>query len=133
MRGINKVIIAGNLGSDPELRYTATGRAVCHFRVAVNRRWRDTEGQLQERVDWFRVSAWGRLAEIGGQYLAKSSPVYVEGRLETRSYEGVDGSPRYVTEVVASDMVLLPRGSSLPIESEEEVEADEEEDVEVPL
>lgn len=111
MRGLNRVQIMGNLGADPEMRYTPTGRAVTRFRVAVNRRWRDAEDQLQERVDWFRVVVWGRRAEVANQYLEKGSPIYVEGRLENRSFEGSDGQTRYITELVAYDFVLLPRGS----------------------
>jgi single-strand DNA-binding protein len=109
MRGLNKVMILGNLGSDPEMRYSPTGRAVTRFRVAVNRRWYDSEGQLQERVDWFRVVFFGRQAEIANQYLQRGSPVYVDGRLETRSFEGHDGQVRYVTELVGRDFILLPQ------------------------
>jgi single-strand DNA-binding protein len=111
MRGLNKIMVMGRLAADPEMRYTARGRAVCRFRVAVNRRWRDTEGQLQERVEWFRVVVWGRQAEICNQYLERGSPVYIEGRIETRSFEGADGNVRTLTELVARDVVILPRGN----------------------
>jgi single-strand DNA-binding protein len=134
MRGLNRVQIMGNLGGDPEMRYTPTGRAVTRFRVAVNRRWRDPEGQLQERVDWFRVVVWGRQAEVANQYLEKGSPIYVEGRLENRSFEGNDGQTRYITELVARDFIFLPRGNGGPSNGEEElVEETEEEAVEIPL
>ena len=102
-------------------------------RVAVTRRWRDAEGQLQEKVEWFRITAWGRLAEIANQYVQKGSPVYVSGRLETRSFEGADGQIRYVTDLVANDLVLLPRGNGHePAGAESEV-AEEEELDEIPL
>ena len=117
MRGLNKCQIMGNLGVDPEMRYTAVGRAVTHMRVAVNRRWCDVEGQLQERTEWFRVVVWGRQAEICSQYLAKGSPVYVQGRLETSSFEGSDGRAHYMTELVAQDVIILPQGRpSVPAE-----------------
>ena len=133
MRGINKCEILGNVGADPEMRFTPVGRAVTNFRVAVNRRWRDAEGQLQEKVEWFRITAWGRLAEIANQYVQKGSPVYVSGRLETRSFEGADGQIRYVTDLVANDLVLLPRGNGHePAGAESEV-AEEEELDEIPL
>jgi len=133
VRGINVCQIMGNVGADPEMRYTAVGRAVTNFRVAVNRRWRDAEGQLQEKVEWFRVTTWGRLAEIANQYVQRGSPVYVSGRLETRSFEGADGQIRYVTDLVANDLVLLPRGNgSAPAGAESEV-AEEEELEEIPL
>jgi single-strand DNA-binding protein len=130
---MNKCTIMGNCGSDPELRYTPTGRAVANVRVAVNRRWRDAEGQLQEKVEWFRVVAWGRLAELLNQYCAKGSPVYIEGRLETRSFEGADGQLRYLTEVVAQDLILLPRGNGNGTPAEETAEVEEEELAESPL
>jgi single-strand DNA-binding protein len=135
MRGLNRVEIIGNLGADPEMRYTPTGRAVTNFRVAVNRRWRDSEGQLQEKVEWFRVVAWGSLAELCNQYLQKGVPVYVAGRLESRSYEATDGQTRYVTDLVARDLVLLPRGNGHPAAGEgAETEEDEVEELaEVPL
>ena len=96
MRGMNKCSLMGNLGSDPEMRLTPVGRAVTNFRLAVNRRWRDAEGQSQEKTEWFRIVAWGRLAEVCNQYLQKGSPVYVDGRLETRTYEATDGQTRYM-------------------------------------
>ncbi len=133
MRGMNVCQIMGNLGADPELRYTPTGRAVANFRVAVNRRWRDAEGDLQQKVEWFRVTAWGRTAELVNQYCAKGYPVYVTGRLETRSFEGADGQTRYLTELVAQDVLLLPRGNGSADPAEEAAEVEEEELAEVPL
>ena len=133
MRGLNVCQVMGNLGADPEMRYTTVGRAVTNFRLAVNRRWRDAEGQLQEKVEWFRIVAWGRLAELVNQYCQRGSPVYVEGRLETRSFEGADGQVRYLTELVAREIILLPRGNGSGASIEETEEIEEEELAESPL
>jgi single-strand DNA-binding protein len=117
------------------MRYTPTGKPVTHFRVAVNRRWRDAEGQPQEKVEWFRVVVWGRRAEVANQYLQKGSPIYVSGRLQTRSFEGNDGQTRYITELVARDFILLPRSNGFQSAAEEDLEEVEEgEEVgEIPL
>ena len=106
-RGVNKVILIGNVGADPELRYTASGTAVSNFNMATNENWTDNSGERQERTEWHRIVVWGRLAEICNQYLRMGSKVYIEGRLQTRSWEGQDGQKRYTTEVVARDMQLL--------------------------
>jgi single-strand DNA-binding protein len=90
VRGISKIIIIGNLGGDPEMRYTPNGDAVSNFSVAVNRRYRSRDGETQEATEWFRVSAWGRMAEVSNQYLTKGSAVYVEGRFSTRRWTGQD-------------------------------------------
>jgi single-strand DNA-binding protein len=133
VKHMQRVELIGNLGADPELRYSPAGRAVTNFRVAVSRRWRDAEGQLQERIEWFRVTAWGRLAEVANERLAKGSPVYLAGRLQTRSFEGSDGTTRYLTELVANDLVILPHGDGQrPAGEESEVEEEEEGD-ELPL
>ncbi|RIK21488.1 MAG: single-stranded DNA-binding protein [Chloroflexi bacterium] len=100
-RGLNKVMIIGRLGRDPEMRYTPSGKPVTSFSVAVSRTYTKPEGERVEETDWFNVVAWGRLAEICSQYLTKGSLVYVEGRLETRSWEGDNGQKHYRTEVVA--------------------------------
>lgn len=105
-RGLNKVMIIGNLGSDPEMRYTPTGRPVTSFSVATSRSWVTSEGEPREATEWFRVVAWGNLAEICNRYLSKGSRVYVEGRLQTRSWEN-QGQKHYRTEVVANEMVIL--------------------------
>ena len=105
--GVNKVIIIGNVGADPELRYTPGGTAVANFNVATNESWTDNNGERQERTEWHRIVVWGRLAEICNQYLRKGSKIYVEGRLQTRSWEGQDGQKRYTTEVVAREMQML--------------------------
>ncbi len=103
---VNKVILIGRLGADPEIRYTADGQPVATFRLATNEVW-VKDGQKQERTEWHRVVAFGRLAEICGEYLAKGRQVYVEGRLQTRSYEDREGIKRFITEVVALNMQML--------------------------
>ncbi len=106
-RGVNKVILIGNLGGDPELRQTPSGTSVATFTLATNEAWTDKDGQKQERTEWHRVVAWGRLAEICGQYLRKGRQVYIEGRLTTRSWEDKQGTQRKTTEVVAQNMQML--------------------------
>ncbi len=106
-RGINKVILIGNLGQDPELRYTGSGTAVCNMRLATNESYRDSDGQLVDKTEWHSVVAWARLAEICGEYLKKGSQVYFEGSLQTRSWEDRDGNTRYTTEVKAREMMIL--------------------------
>jgi len=111
-RGVNKVILIGNLGGDPELRQTPSGTPVATFTLATNETWTDKDGQKQERTEWHRIVAWSRLAEICGQYLRKGRQVYIEGRLQTRSWEDKQGNQRKTTEVVAQNMQMLgSRGS----------------------
>jgi single-strand DNA-binding protein len=105
----NKIIIVGNLGRDPELRYTPQGTPVCHFSVATNERRRDNAGEFQDRTTWFRVTAWGRIAEAVNQYLKKGSRAYIEGRLSVSEYTGRDGTLRTSLEVNASDIQFLDR------------------------
>ncbi len=107
MRGVNKVILIGNLGRDPEIRYTRDGTAVANLNLATSDSWKDSQGQRQERTEWHRVVAWDKLAEIAKEYLAKGKQVYIEGRLQTRSWEDKDGHKRYTTEVRADQMVML--------------------------
>jgi single-strand DNA-binding protein len=107
-RGINKVILVGNLGADPETRYTASGAAITNIRLATSESWRDKQtGENQERTEWHRVVFFSRLAEIAGEYLRKGSQVYVEGSLRTRKWQGQDGQDRYTTEIVANEMQML--------------------------
>jgi len=107
-RGINKVILIGNLGADPETRYMPSGGAVTNIRIATSESWKDkTSGEQQERTEWHNVAFFGRLAEIAGEYLRKGSQVYVEGRLRTRKWQDRDGNDRYTTEVIASDMQMI--------------------------
>ncbi len=110
MAGLNKVMIIGNLGRDPEMRYTPNGAAVTTFSVAVNRRWTSQDGQPQDETEWFNVVAWNKLAETCSQVLSKGRLVYVEGRLRTRSWDGQDGQKHYRTEVIASDVRFLDSG-----------------------
>lgn len=107
-RGINKVILVGNLGADPEVRYSAAGNAVTNASVATTDQWKDRQtGEQQERTEWHRLVFFNRLAEIAGEYLKKGSKVYVEGRLQTRKWQGQDGQDRYTTEIVVNDMQML--------------------------
>jgi len=107
-RGLNKVMLIGNLGADPEIRYTAGGSAIANLRLATAESWRDKEsGEQQERTEWHRVVFFGRLAEIAGEYLKKGSQIYVEGRLQTRKWQDKDGADRYSTEIVANEMQML--------------------------
>lgn len=105
-RGVNKVILIGNLGADPELRYTASGTAVAKFRIATNEVYNDRQGNRQERTEWHRITAWGKLAEICGQYLSKGRQVYIEGRIRSDTWEQ-DGVKRYSYEIVADNMQML--------------------------
>jgi single-strand DNA-binding protein len=107
-RGVNKVILVGNLGADPETRYTASGAAITNIRIATSESWRDKQtGENQERTEWHRVVFFSRLAEIAGEYLRKGSQVYVEGALRTRKWQGQDGQDRYTTEIVGNEMQML--------------------------
>lgn len=110
MAGVNKVIIIGNLGQDPEVRYTASGNPVANFSVATSEQWNDKNGQRQERTEWHRIVAWGKLAELCGEYLSKGRQCYVEGKLQTRNWEDRDGHKRYTTEIVANQVTFLGGG-----------------------
>lgn len=108
---VNKVILIGNLGADPEVRYSQNGTAVANFRVATTETWKK-EGEKEELTEWHRIVSFGRLAEICGEYLSKGSKVYIEGRIQTRKWEDREGNPRYTTEVVAREMKMLsPKGA----------------------
>ena len=108
MAGVNKVILVGYLGADPEVRYTTSGAAVANLRIATSEEWRDrNSGEKQSRTEWHRVVAFGRLGEICAEYLRKGKQVYIEGRIQTRSWEDKDGNTRYTTEIVARDMQML--------------------------
>src|SRR5690606_22207736 len=108
MASVNKVILVGNLGRDPEIRYTAKGMAVCNFSIATTSSWTDrNSGEEREDTEWHRVVLYSRLAEIAGEYLRKGRPVYVEGRLRTRKWTGQDGQERFTTEVIAEQMQML--------------------------
>lgn len=118
---VNKAILIGHLGSDPEIRYTPSGRAVTNFRIATNEVWRDKDGQQQERTEWHNIVLWDKQAEISAEFLKKGSQVYIEGRLQTRTWEGQDGVQRRTTEIVAQRMQMLDKkgaeaGGPLPAE-----------------
>jgi single-strand DNA-binding protein len=123
MPALNKVQLIGNLGADPEARFTPTGKKVTTFSIAINRQWRDAEGEQRKATEWVNIETWGNLAEICANYLKKGSLVYIEGRLQTDRYE-VEGEKRYRTKVVASEMQMLDRK---PEEGEPETYSDEEE------
>ena len=114
MASVNKVIVIGNLGRDPELRYTQNGQAVANFTVATNENWTNKAGEREERTEWHRVVAWGRVAELCAEYLAKGRTVYVEGRLQTREWEDKEGQKRQTTEVVAQTVQFLDRREGPP-------------------
>ena len=107
MASINKVIIIGNLGNDPEMRYSADGKAIANISVATTETRKDKAGEKQEKTEWHRVSMFGRLAEIAGEYLKKGSSVYIEGKLQTRKWQDKEGNDRYTTEIVANEMKML--------------------------
>ena len=107
-KSVNKVILIGNLGKDPEIKYTPSGTAVAKFSLATNERYKDKAGEWQDRTEWHNVVLWQRLAEIAGEYLKKGGKVYIEGKLQTRSWEDKQsGQKKYMTEIVANDLVLL--------------------------
>jgi len=106
---VNKVILVGNLGKDPELRYTASGTAVCNFSLATTESYKDRDGNKQEKTEWHNIVVWRQLAEICGKYLTKGKQIYIEGKLQTRKWEDRDGNSRYTTEIVADQMQMLGR------------------------
>jgi len=115
MFSLNRAQLVGNLTRDPEMRYTPNGQAVTSFSVATNRRWRDKDGNNQEQTEFHNIVAWAKLAEISNQYLKKGNKVYIEGRLQTRNWEGQDGGKRNRTEIVAENMIFLtPKGEAMP-------------------
>ena len=114
MAGLNKVILIGNLGRDPELRYTANGQAVANFTLATTESWTNKSGEREQRTEWHRIVTWGRLAEICGEHLSKGKQVYVEGRLQTREWEDREGNKRKTTEVTANQVLMLGRRGDAP-------------------
>jgi len=120
MGAVNKVILIGNLGKDPEVRFTKNGQAVASFSVATTEKWTNKDGEKEEKTEWHNVSAWGKLGEICGEYLSKGQQVYLEGRLQTREWEDKEGNKRQRTEVVAHQMVMLgQKGSGRSAEASE--------------
>ena len=116
MSGVNKVILVGNLGADPTMRSTPSGTAVVNFNIATSETFKNKNGEKETRTEWHRVVAWARLAEICNEYLKKGKQVYIEGRLQTRSWEDQSGTKKYSTEVVANNMVMLGRAGDTPID-----------------
>ena len=123
-KGINKCIILGNLGQDPEVRYMPNGNAVANFSIATSESWKDQQGQLQERTEWHKCTAYRKLAEIIGEYVRKGSKIYIEGKLQTRKWQDKDGADKYTTEIIVDQMQMLdskngsgqtsPQGQSQP-------------------
>jgi len=137
MKGVNKVIIVGNLGADPEIRYTAGGGAITNLRVATSEKWKDKQsGEDQERTEWHRIVFFGKLAEIAGQYLKKGSSVYVEGSLRTNKYTDKEGVEKYSTDIVGSEMHMLggraSEGSATPNKRSNQTPTDGFEDENIP-
>ena len=108
--GVNKVILVGHLGADPDMRYTPSGQGVCELRLATSESWNDKNGQRQERTEWHRIVVWGKRAEVCSKYLAKGRQVFVEGRIQTRNYDDKEGNKRYITEIIANDVQFLGGG-----------------------
>ena len=115
MAALNKVMLIGNVGTDPEMRYTANGNAVTTFRMAVNRNYSGPDGERREETEWFSIVTWNKLAETCSQFLQKGRSAYVEGRLQTRSWEGQDGQRHFRTEVIANTVQFLDKGQAAPI------------------
>jgi single-strand DNA-binding protein len=125
-RGLNKLMIIGHLGRDPEMRYTPSGRPVTTFSVATSRSWHSADGERHEETEWFNVVAWGNLAEICNQHLHKGQQVYVEGRLQTRRWEDTEGNKHFTTEVVAKEMIMLGDRRDTPSPMDDSAEDEEE-------
>lgn len=127
--GVNKVLAIGNLGRDPELKYTPVGQPVCTFSIAVSEKWTDKSGQKQEKTEWLNIVVWGKMGENASKYLSKGRPVFIEGKISTRTWDDKDGTKRYRTEIVASNVQFLGGGSheegqttdSMPIPPEEDL------------
>jgi single-strand DNA-binding protein len=133
-KSLNKVMLIGHLGKDPEVSYTASGVAVGKFSIATNERWKDQDGNVQERTEWHNIVAWRKLAEICGQYLKKGSKVYLEGRIQTRSWDDKNsGVKRYTTEIIADDLIMLDSkgsgGGEMDVPQREEAAAPEKDDL----
>lgn len=112
MSGVNKVIVLGRLGADPEVKSLSSGNSVANFNIATSETWNDRDGQKQERTEWHRIVVWGKMAEICGKYLAKGRQVFVEGRLQTRQWEDQQGNKRYTTEIVANNVQFIGGSSN---------------------
>jgi len=125
MASLNKIMLIGNLGSEPEMRYTPNGKAVTSFRMATSRRYTTSAGESREETEWFRVSVWGKQAESCNQFLSKGKRVYIEGRLHSRSWEGQDGQMRTSLEVSANRVIFLDRAAPVSLAEEGELEPED--------
>jgi single-strand DNA-binding protein len=125
MASLNKIMLIGNVGSDPEMRYTPSGKAVTSFRMATNYRYMGSDGERREETEWFRVSVWGKQAESCNQFLSKGRRVYVEGRLHSRNWEGQDGQIRTSLEVSANRVIFLDRAAPVSLPEEGEIEPED--------
>jgi len=125
MASLNKVMIIGNLGTDPEMRFTPSGNPVTSFRIASSRTFTTPEGERKQETEWFTVVSWGKLAELCNQFLSKGRTAYVEGRLKTRNWEDKEGTKRFSTEIIANQVIFLDRSGTAPL-PEEAVEGGEE-------
>ena len=125
MASLNKIMLIGNVGSDPEMRYTPNGKAVTSFRMATNYRYAGSDGERREETEWFRVSVWGKQAESCNQFLSKGKRVFVEGRLRSRSWEGQDGQMRTSLEVSANRVIFLDRVAPVSLPEEGELEPED--------
>ena len=124
---VNRVILVGHLGGDPEMRYTSSGTPVTNFSLATNERWNNQDGERQERTEWHKIVTWSKLAEISNQYLTKGQLVFIEGRIQTREWDDKDGNKRRTTEIIASDMRMMsPRSSDGPRQQEQKQEQKQE-------
>lgn len=122
---VNKVILLGRLGGEPELKYTPAGNSVCSFSLATSEQWKDKEGKKQERTEWHRVVIWGKLAELASQYLNKGHQVYLEGKNQTRKWDDKNGVTRYTTEVLVSNLSFLPNGERGPSKPPQDTSVDD--------
>ena len=129
MASVNKAIIVGNLGKDPEVKFLTNGDAVCSFSIATTDSWKDKEGQKQEKTEWHNIVMYRKLAEIAGEYLKKGSPIYVEGALQTRKWTNKEGQERYTTEIVANSMQML---GGKPQEKQQTLQEPQEDKYEAP-
>ena len=132
MASVNKVILVGNLGKDPEMRYMTNGDAIANMTIATTENWKDKSGVKQEKTEWHKISMFGRLAEVAGEYLKKGSSVYIEGKLQTRKWQDKEGNDRYTTEIVANEMKMLggkPDGKPTDDKPKREPGADMDEDI----
>ena len=133
MASLNKVMVIGNLGTDPEMRFTPSGNQVASFRLATTRNYTTSEGERNQETEWFTVVTWGKLAETCNQFLTKGRRAYVEGRLRTRTWEGQDGQKRFTTEIIANTVIFLDRPGAAPLPEEAEGAADEIQPEELPF